>query len=59
MYAAKYNKTDILKLLINQGANLKLKTNKGMTAMKYAKLHGATEAYDIIKTVLNKKKKRK
>lgn len=57
MYAAKFNRTDILKLLIANGANLKLKSDKGMTAVKYADLHGAHEAKAIIKEALAKKKK--
>ena len=59
MYAAKFNRTEILKLLISQGANLKAKSDKGMTASKYAELHGATDAYIIIKEALAKNKKKK
>ena len=59
MYAAKYNRTEILKLLIDSGANLKLRcTNKSYTAVKYAELHGANEAVAIIKENLKKKKKK-
>ncbi|WP_406682993.1 ankyrin repeat domain-containing protein [Seonamhaeicola sp. MEBiC1930] len=59
MYAAKFNRTDILKLLINKGANLKLKcSGKKYTAVKYAELHGAKEAAFIIKETLNQKKKK-
>jgi len=57
MYAAKYNRTDILKLLIEQDANLKAKSDKGYTALKYAELHGAKDAELIIKEALAKKKK--
>ncbi|GGK26873.1 hypothetical protein GCM10007962_21430 [Yeosuana aromativorans] len=55
MYAAKYNRTEILKLLISKGANLKAKSDKGMTAADYAKLHGATDAQAIIEDTLDKK----
>lgn len=55
MYAAKYNRTDILKLLIENGANLKLKSDKGMTALKYAELHKAHEAKAIIEEALKRK----
>jgi len=34
MYAAKFNRTEILKLLISKGAKLKVKSDKGMTAKK-------------------------
>ncbi len=59
MYAAKFNRTEILKLLISQGANLKAKSDKGMTALKYAELHGAKDAQVIIKNTLAENKKRK
>ena len=55
MYAAKYNRTDILKLLIENGANLKLKSDKGMTALKYAELHKAHDAKAIIEEALKRK----
>src|SRR5690606_18520072 len=55
MYAAKYNRTDILKLLIENGANLKLKSDKGMTALKYAELHKAHDAKAIIEDALKRK----
>ncbi len=57
MYAAKYNRTEILKLLIQKGANLKVKSSKGMTAIKYAKLHKATDTEALLKEALSKKKK--
>ncbi len=59
MYAAKFNRTEILKLLIAKGANLKAKSAKKMTALKYAELHGATDAAVIIKDALAKAKKKK
>ncbi|GAA3609922.1 ankyrin repeat domain-containing protein [Flavivirga amylovorans] len=52
MYAAKFNRTDILKLLIAKGANLKAKSTKKMTALQYAELHGATDAAAIIKATI-------
>ena len=57
MYAAKFNRTEILNLLISQGANLKAKSDKGMTAAKYAELHGAADAAKIIEDALAKKTK--
>ena len=56
MYAAKYNRTEILRLLIEGGCDLRIKSTKKMTALEYAKLHGATEAYQIIETALSQKK---
>ncbi|MEP3839035.1 MAG: ankyrin repeat domain-containing protein [Algibacter sp.] len=57
MYAAKFNRTEILKLLIIHGANLKAKCDKNMTALKYAKLHGAQDAEVIIIKALDDAKK--
>ncbi|WP_298346177.1 ankyrin repeat domain-containing protein [uncultured Algibacter sp.] len=61
MYAAKFNRTDILELLIVHGANLKVKSDKKMTALKYAQLHGAKDAEAILEKALAdaKSKKRK
>lgn len=58
MYAAKFNRVEILKLLITQGANLKVKSDKKMTAAKYAELHGADEALIIIEDAISKKKRK-
>lgn len=55
MYAAKYNRTEILELLIARGADLKKKSDKKMTAADYAKLHGATDAKELIENTLSKK----
>ncbi len=57
MYAAKFNRCDILKLLIANGAKLKVKSDKGMTALKYAKLHKAENAAAVLKEALAQKKK--
>ena len=54
MYAARYNRTEIIKLLISKGVNLKQKSDKGMTALKYAELSKAYEAVEIIKNALEK-----
>ncbi len=55
MYAAKFNRVSILNLLINESADLKAKSNKGYTALKYAKMHGAKEAQALIESALLKK----
>lgn len=53
MYAARYNKVDILKLLIENGANVKVKNPKNsFTALRYAELSNATEAYNILESTL-------
>jgi len=62
MYAARYNKCDILKLLIANGAELKTKSTskstKGFTALKYAKLSSADKAVAILEEVLDNKKRK-
>jgi len=55
MYAAKYNRTEILELLIERGADLKAKSDNKMTALKYAELHGAKDAYQILEKALSEK----
>lgn len=51
MYAAKYNRTEILELLIKHGAELKKKSEKGLTAMDYAKQSDAKDALGYLKTI--------
>ena len=43
MYAAKFNRVDILKVLVENGANLKLKSEQGFKAEKYAELSNAKD----------------
>ena len=54
MYAAKYNRIDILKLLIANGADLKTKSDKGLTALKYAELHKADDAKAVLEEAMKK-----
>ena len=49
MYAAKYNRLDILKLLVEKGAKLNVKSGKGMTAAEYAELSNAKATLAFIK----------
>ena len=58
MYAAKFNRTEILELLINHGADLKTRNDKKMTAAKYAEIHGAEKAAVIIERALAVKKEK-
>lgn len=63
MYAARQNRVEIVKLLIANGAELKVKSKKGFTALKYAEMSKAHEAAQIISNELKaskgKKKSRK
>jgi len=51
-FAARYNKVEILELLVANGADLSVKCDKGYTAEKYAKLSHADAALTYIETVM-------
>ena len=59
MYAARYNRVEIVKLLIANGADLKIRSDKGYTALKYAKISKAHDTYKIISEALDAKKKKR
>lgn len=52
MFAARYNKVEILELLIKNGADLKIKSNQGFSVKKYAELSNATDALSVLETAL-------
>ena len=52
IFAARYNKAEILELLIANGANLKIKSDKGYSVKKYAELSNATDALRVIETAM-------
>jgi len=51
MYAARYNKVEILKLLVEKGANLKVKSEQGHKAIKYAELSNAKDAVAYLESL--------
>ena len=51
MYAARYNNVEIMKLLIDSGADLKAKNENGFTALKFAQLSNATDAIAYLDTL--------
>ncbi|MEX0362562.1 ankyrin repeat domain-containing protein [Flagellimonas sp.] len=53
-FAARYNQTEILEVLIANGANLRKKCDKGYTAKKYAELSNAVEALRVLKDAMKK-----
>ncbi|WP_034061365.1 ankyrin repeat domain-containing protein [Lacinutrix jangbogonensis] len=55
MYAAKFNRVEILEILIANGANLSAKSYDGKTAKYYAKISKADDTYAIIEEALSKK----
>ena len=49
MFAARYNKVEIIKLLLSKGARLDVKDENGFTALKHAELSNANEAIQLLK----------
>ncbi|WP_289659346.1 ankyrin repeat domain-containing protein [Flavobacterium panacagri] len=49
MTAARYNKHEIIKVLLANGARPERKNDKGYTALKYAELSNASEAIALLK----------
>lgn len=49
MFAARYNKVEIIKLLLEKGARLETKDERGFTALKYAEFSKANEAIALLK----------
>ena len=55
MFAARYNKSEIAKLLIENGAKLKLRSDKeNMTALDMAKRFKAEKVINVLKKALKK-----
>jgi len=50
MYAARYNKVEIIEYLLQKGADRTIKDSQGFTALKYAELSNAYEAIAILKS---------
>ena len=55
IFAARYNKADVLQVLIDNGADLKTKCDKGMSIKKHAELSNAQEALEVINENWKKK----
>jgi ankyrin repeat protein len=49
MVAARYNQVEIIKLLLDKGANKEFKNSKGFNALRYAELSNAKEATAALK----------
>ena len=49
MFAARYNKAEIIEVLLKNGADKKSKDERGYTALKYAELSKANEAIAALK----------
>lgn len=51
MLAARYNKVEIIKVLLEKGARPDAKDDKGFTALKYAEISKANEAAAYLKQI--------
>jgi ankyrin repeat protein len=49
MLAARYNKVEIVKFLLDKGASLDEKNERGYTALKYAEMSKAIDVVDLLK----------
>lgn len=52
MFAARYNRAEILELLIENGADLTLRSNRGFSVKKYAELSNATDALSVLESAI-------
>ena len=55
MYAARYNRVEIIKLLVEKGADIKAVDKHGSSAFVYAKRAGANDAQELLKELRKKK----
>lgn len=53
-YAARYNKAEVLQVLIDNGADLKIRCDKGMNAIWYAKRSHADDALAVLEAAMKK-----
>ncbi|AKA35745.1 MAG: ankyrin repeat domain-containing protein [Muricauda sp.] len=53
-YAARYNKAEILQVLLANGADVKRRCDKGFTAVKHAELSNAMDALKVLKAAMKK-----
>jgi ankyrin repeat protein len=51
MYAAKFNKVEILKFLVEHGADLRKRSEQGFTARRYAQLSNAQDALEYLESL--------
>ncbi len=49
MLAARFNKVEIVKLLLEKGAKVGTKDERGFTALKYAEMSKATDTLELLK----------
>ena len=52
IFAARYNRTEIIALLLDSGADPKLRCDRGQTALEYAERSDACEAAALLKNAM-------
>lgn len=52
IFAARYNRAEIVALLLESGANPRLRCDKGHTALEHAELSNATESANLIRIAM-------
>jgi len=52
IFAARYNRTEIIALLLDSGADPKLRCDRGHTALEHAELSNAHEAASLLKNAM-------
>jgi len=55
MYAARYNRVAMIKLLVDKGAKINTRDSRGNTALKHAKNSGAKDAVLVLEELRKKK----
>lgn len=48
MYAARYNKAEVMKVLLLNQANLNIKSDQGYTVKEYAEMSKATDVLEVL-----------
>ena len=48
MYAARYNKAEVMKVLLLNQANLNMKSDQGYTVKEYAEMSKATDVLEVL-----------
>ncbi len=48
IFAARYNKPEIMRILIANGADLSIKSDEGLSVMKHAELSNATAVQEVL-----------
>ncbi|WP_318344256.1 ankyrin repeat domain-containing protein [Flagellimonas baculiformis] len=51
-FAARYNKAEVLQVLIDNGADLKQRCDKGYSVKKHAELSNATDVLAVLETAM-------